>query len=77
MAQPATLDACDWMLVATLLVEAERALERAKQSDPAVHLRLLDEVVEELRDAIENFTNSDFVRATKAARRDRPSLFSR
>ncbi|QAY75405.1 hypothetical protein [Sphingosinicella sp. BN140058] len=61
LAQRATLDSYDWLLVATLLVEADEALERAKQSNPAVELPLLDEVVEELRDATENFTKPDIV----------------
>jgi len=77
MAQPASLDSYDWLLVATLVVQADKAFETAKQSNPAVELPVLDAIVEELRGATDNFTDPDSVRATKPARRQRPALFPR
>jgi hypothetical protein len=76
LAQPATLDCYDWGLAATLIVEADDALKRAQEQDPAITLPLLDKVVEELRDVTSNFTKPAFLRATKPERRQRPNLFT-
>jgi hypothetical protein len=76
LAQPATLDGYDWLLVATLIVEADDALRIARESEPSAQLPLLDEVVEELREATSNFTKAEFVSAAKAPRRQKPSLFT-
>jgi len=75
LVQPATLDSYDWLLVATLVVEAHGALKNAQDADPAVCLPILDTVVEEFREATANFSDADFLRATKSARRHNPSLF--
>jgi hypothetical protein len=76
LAQPATLDAYDWGLVATLIVEADNALTRARQQDQSLALPLLDLVLEELRDVSGNFTSAAFLRATRPERRQNPSLFA-
>jgi hypothetical protein len=76
LAQPATLDGYEWLLVATLIVEADDALMVAQKSDPSARLPLLDEVVEELREATSNFTKAEFASAAKAPRRQKPNLFT-
>jgi len=76
LVQPATLDSYDWLLVATLVVEAHGALKNAQDADPAVCLPILDTVIEELREATANFADADFLRATRSARRHKPSLFA-
>lgn len=76
LVQPATLDPHDWLLVATLVVEADGALKNAQDADPSVCLPILDTVIEELREATSNFSDAGFLRATKSARRHNPSLFA-
>ncbi len=76
LTQPATLDSYDWGLVATLVVEADRALARAQEHDRLITLPLLELVLEELRDVTSNFTNSAFLKATKPERRQKRSLFA-
>ena len=76
MSQPATLDSYSWGLVAALLVEADEAFSRAQELNPSITLPLLDAVLEELRDITSDFTKPDFIKATRAARRQRPSLFT-
>jgi hypothetical protein len=76
LAQPATLASHEWLLIATLVVEADGALKNAQGSDPTVRLPILDTVVEELREATSNFSDAGFLRATKPARRHNPSLFT-
>jgi hypothetical protein len=75
LAQPAILDAYDWSLVASLIVEADDALKRAQEHDATATLPLLDAVLKELRHVTSNFTKPEFVRATKLERRrNRASL---
>jgi hypothetical protein len=76
LVQPATLDSYDWLLVATLVIEAYGALKNARDADPVVRLPILDTVIEELREATANFSDADFLRATRSARRHNPSLFA-
>jgi len=75
LAQPATLDSYDWLLLATLIVEADDALKTAQRHDPTIHLPILGAVVEELREVTSNFSRPDFLAATKPARRQNPILF--
>jgi hypothetical protein len=63
-------------LVAALLVEADESLRRAQELDHSVTLPLLDAVLEELGDITSDFTRPDFIKATRAARRQSPSLFT-
>lgn len=76
LAQPATLDSYEWLAVATLVVEADGALKKAQDTDPTVCLPILDNVVEEMREATSNFSDAGFLRATRSARRHNPSLFA-
>jgi hypothetical protein len=76
LASPATLDAYDWGLVASLLVSADTALAAARTLDPNATLQVFDDAVEELRDASSNFTKPAFIAATKPPRRQRPALFT-
>jgi hypothetical protein len=75
LAQPARLDAYDWALVAVLIVEADDEVRRAQGQDAAFQLPLLRTVLDELCEATSNFTNQNFLRASKAARRQKPNLF--
>jgi hypothetical protein len=76
LAQPARLDAYDWGLVAALVVEADRELQLALEHDASIQLPLLQTVLDELREATSDCTNPAFVRASKAARRQKPDLFA-
>jgi hypothetical protein len=76
LAQPANMDAYDWGLITALLVEAYDELQRAQEQGSMVQLPLFEIVMEELRDATSDFTKQDFVSASKAARRQKPDLFS-
>jgi hypothetical protein len=64
------------MLIATLIGEADLALQEARQRVPRLHAPLLDSAVEELRRATSNFSNTEFLRSTRAARRRNPRLFT-
>ena len=68
-------DSEGWGLVAALLVEADLAIAEARQDDETLQLPLLDEMIALLRDMTQDFTDRDFLRATRAARRQRPALF--
>lgn len=75
LAQPATLDSYDWLLVATLLGEADDLLQRTDGGSSTERSPRLGSVLEELRDATCNFTNPQFLRVTRPARRRNPHLF--
>ncbi len=76
IARPATLDSYDWSLAATLLIEADDALQAARSLDPSAQSPLFDEVLEDLRDTTSNFTNAEFLKATRPERRQKPALFA-
>jgi hypothetical protein len=71
LAQPATLDSYDWLIIATLPSEADESL---KKSELSRHSALSD-VLDELRDLTRNFTLPAFVQATRPVRRRYPHLF--
>lgn len=64
----------EWMLLATLIGEADLTL-RHDQSSPELGL-LLSEVVADFREVTRGFTHPEFIRATKSARRRNPQLFA-
>lgn len=68
-------DSYDWLLLATLIGEADLVLREARKQIPRLHVPLLDEVREELRTQTSNFTDDDFLRSSRAARRRNPELF--
>jgi hypothetical protein len=76
LAQPATLDAYDWGLVVSLIVEADDALMRARAYESSITLPLLETILDELRDVTSNFTNAAFLEASKSARRQKTGLFA-
>jgi hypothetical protein len=65
----------EWLLVTTIIGEADLALQEARGSNPTVELPLLDAVVAELYEMTAGFTDPEFLRATKPARRQNPRLF--
>jgi hypothetical protein len=76
LAQPATLDSHEWMLLATLMVDADAALLSNKTDGHAQELALFASVLEELREVTDDFTDTKFLSASRAARRHKPSLFA-
>jgi hypothetical protein len=65
----------EWMLLATLVGEAELVAQAKRVHDPAFQMPLLKQAVEKLRDLTADFTNPSFKRATRAVRRRYPALF--
>ena len=75
VAHPANLLPEEWLLLATLVGEAELAI----RADPEAgdELRdLLRQVVGELRELTHGFTDPAFLRSSLAARRRNPGLFA-
>jgi hypothetical protein len=66
----------EWMLIATLIGEADLALKEARQRVSRLHVPLLDTAIEALKHATSNLSNTEFLRSTRAARRRNPQLFS-
>lgn len=64
----------EWLLVATLVVGAERAIRDARHQGTELRA-LFGEVLKDLADVTRNFTDPAFVKASRAARRDHPELF--
>jgi hypothetical protein len=64
------------LLLATLIGEADRVLREARQHIPCLNVPLLAEAVEELRLATANFTDAEFLYASRPARRHNPQLFT-
>lgn len=65
----------DWMLVATLVGEADLVFQATRRHNPHLEWPLLEAAVDELREATSGFTNPKFLRSTRAARRRNPKLF--
>jgi hypothetical protein len=65
----------EWLLVATLICEADLIFQEARRRNPTLTFPLLDEVVAELYEMTAGFTDPAFVRSTSAARRRNKSLF--
>ena len=64
-----------WMLLATLVGEADLTIRQEALASP--HLKaLLEEVVADFREVTNDFTNPDFLRGSRAARRRNKELFS-
>lgn len=66
----------EWMLLATLVGEADLIVREEQQNDPAIRVPLLEIAVAELREVTAGFTDPTFLRSTGAARRRNPQLFS-
>ena len=65
----------EWMLLAYLVAEADLLLGEARKHLPRLHVPLFDEVLSDLRDTTANFTNVDFLRSSRPARRRNATLF--
>ena len=68
-------DAEEWLLLATLIGEADLAFRRAREPNPALTFPLLETVVAELYEMTGGFTDPVFLRMTRAARRRNRALF--
>ena len=66
----------EWMLLATLVGEADLTVREEREANPALDIPLLDEVIADLREVTRDFTDSAFLSSTGAARRHNPQLFS-
>ena len=63
-------DAAEWMLLATLVGDADLIVRGDPQIDPDLRA-VMDRVVLDLREVTSNFTSPEFLLATAAARRRR------
>ena len=68
-------DVYTWALIAGLIGEADLAVRAARARLPRLHVPLLDQAVQALRDDTNGFTDPDFLRATRPERRRNPDLF--
>jgi hypothetical protein len=68
-------DAEEWLLLATIIGDADLDFQKARRSDPALAFPLLEAVVEELYEMTAGFTDPVFLRMTRAARRRNRALF--
>jgi hypothetical protein len=68
-------DAEEWLLLATLIGEADSDFRTARQHNPSLTFPLLEIVVEELYEMTAGFTDPVFLRMTRAARRRNRALF--
>lgn len=67
----------EWALLATLLGDADLALDDAALSDVRALAPLRDEVLRQLRGLTEDFSDPTFLRASRSARRRNPRPFAR
>jgi len=70
------LDPDEWLLIATLVGEADLVIEEERRSNPALEVPMLDEVVSDFKEITSDFTDPAFLNATGAARRRNLSLFT-
>lgn len=65
----------EWSLLVMLVGEADLTFQEARRKDPTLEWPLLEAAVQDLRETTAGFTNLDFLRSTRAARRRYPKLF--
>ncbi len=65
----------EWMLLATLVGEADLAIRREPLASRTLHA-LIEEVVGDFREATNGFTDRAFLGGSRAARRRNKELFS-
>ena len=68
-------DTYGWSLIASNLVSAHQLLCSDSPSELGCQRQLLNAVLIELKDATRNFTDAEFLKSTRAARRQAPGLF--
>ncbi len=76
LAHPVNLQPEEWMLVATLVGEADLVAREEQQRNPTSHMPLLEQAVTELREITGGFTDKEFLMSTGAARRRNTRLFA-
>lgn len=75
LAHPGRYQPEEWMLLATLVGEADLTIRQDPQASPDVKV-LLEEVVGDFRAVTDDFTDPDFLSGSRAARRRNKELFS-
>ncbi len=75
LAHPVNLDPHEWMLIATLVGEADLTIQSAGIEGAKLR-NLLQQVVADLREVTNGFTDPAFLRSTRAARRRNKELFT-
>jgi hypothetical protein len=65
----------EWMLLATLIGEADLAFQEERRCNPTLTFPLLDMVVAEFYEMTAGFTDPVFLQSTGAARRRNKPLF--
>ena len=75
LAHPGGYEPVEWMLLATLVGEADLAIRQDALASLALKV-LLEEVVGDFREVTSDFANPDFLRGSRAARRRNKELFS-
>ena len=72
-----THDSETWLLIATIIASADQDLRTLQRTDPMLDAPLLGEVLALLRQATTPPKNKqEFLKHTKAARRDNPGIFT-
>ena len=69
LAHPVNYHPEEWMLLSTLVGEADLIVREEQRANADLRVPLLQEVVKEFREITANFTDSTFLRASRAARR--------
>jgi uncharacterized membrane protein YozB (DUF420 family) len=75
LAHPHSYQPEEWMLLATLVGEADLAIQQNPSADPQLKA-LLAHVVADLQEVTNNFTLPAFLSGSRAARRRNKDLFS-
>jgi hypothetical protein len=75
LAHPGRYEPEEWMLIATLVGEADLAIRQDPLASQSLKV-LLEEVVGDFREVTRDFTDSAFLRGSRAARRRNKGLFS-
>ena len=75
LAHPTGYQPEEWMLLATLVGEADRAIRQDPLASSSLK-GLLEKVISDFREATSDFTDPAFLRASRAARRRNKDLFS-
>ena len=64
------------MLLATLIGDADLIIREAQRRYPSLSVPIFESVMNDFREATSNFTDIEFVRSSRAARRRNPILFN-
>ena len=75
LSHPSGYQSEEWMLLATLVGEADLAIRHDPRASDSL-TALLDEVVRDIREVTNDFTDAAFLSGSRAARRRNKELFS-